>query len=71
MHVSRVITLLLQITPQLLSYLKLDKVGEASPDFATVYVFTCENSCPLAFSGSQDNTMETYAEEFVTFDSVS
>ncbi|KAL5963370.1 Programmed cell death protein 2 [Taenia solium] len=60
-----------QITPQLLSHLKLDKVGEASPDFATVYVFTCENSCSLAFSGGRDNTTtETYVEEFVTFDSV-
>lgn len=60
-----------QITPQLLSHLKLDKVGEASPDFATVYIFTCENSCPLGFPGSRDNTpTETYVEEFATFDPV-
>ncbi len=61
----------MQITPQLLSHLKLDKVGEASPDFATVYVFTCENSCPLALSGSTvEDTTAAYAEEFITFDPV-
>ncbi|VDM17948.1 unnamed protein product [Hydatigera taeniaeformis] len=60
-----------QITPQLLTYLKLDKVNEASPDFASVYIFTCENSCSLAFSGARDSTnTETYVEEFVTFDPV-
>ncbi|CDS41521.1 pcdc2:rp 8 programmed cell death protein 2 [Echinococcus multilocularis] len=47
------------------------KGGEASPDFATVYIFTCENSCPLVFPGSRDNTStETYIEEFATFDPV-
>uniref|UniRef100_A0A5K3ELI7 MYND-type domain-containing protein n=1 Tax=Mesocestoides corti TaxID=53468 RepID=A0A5K3ELI7_MESCO len=61
-----------QITPQLLSYLKLDKVGEASPDFATVYIFTCENSCPLALSGAIEGTSShEYIEEFITFDPVS
>uniref|UniRef100_A0A0R3TXF3 MYND-type domain-containing protein n=1 Tax=Rodentolepis nana TaxID=102285 RepID=A0A0R3TXF3_RODNA len=60
-----------QITPQLLLHLKLDRVGEASPDFASVYVFTCENSCPLGPSDKGDeNSLPNYVEEFVAFDTV-
>ncbi|TGZ66516.1 hypothetical protein CRM22_005274 [Opisthorchis felineus] len=36
-----------QVTPQILNYLKLDRLGEASPDFGSLYVFTCSESCPL------------------------
>ncbi|KAL3318255.1 Programmed cell death protein 2 [Cichlidogyrus casuarinus] len=34
-----------QITPQILTYLKLDKLGEKTPDFGTVLGYTCRNSC--------------------------
>ncbi|KAM7536849.1 hypothetical protein Aperf_G00000085987 [Anoplocephala perfoliata] len=59
-----------QITPQILLHLNLDKVGEASPDFASVYIFTCENSCPLAVSSGESggSSVQNYVEEFVTFD---
>ncbi|VDL11794.1 unnamed protein product [Hymenolepis diminuta] len=60
-----------QITPQLLLHLKLDKVGEASPDFASVYIFTCENSCHLGPSDKDDESSSpNYVEEFVAFDTV-
>ncbi|OON23072.1 programmed cell death protein 2 domain protein [Opisthorchis viverrini] len=36
-----------QVTPQILNYLKLDRLGEACPDFGSLYVFTCSESCPL------------------------
>ncbi|BHF75491.1 Programmed cell death protein 2 [Sparganum proliferum] len=62
-----------QITPQILSYLKLDCINEPSPDFATVYVFTCENSCPLPrtvqTADGHTRTIE-YQEEFVAYDPV-
>uniref|UniRef100_A0A0X3PZ80 MYND-type domain-containing protein n=1 Tax=Schistocephalus solidus TaxID=70667 RepID=A0A0X3PZ80_SCHSO len=62
-----------QITPQILSHLKLDCVKEPSPDFATVYVFTCENSCSLPrtvqAADGRTRTIE-YQEEFVAYDPV-
>ncbi|CAL8093793.1 unnamed protein product [Calicophoron daubneyi] len=36
-----------QVTPQLLSYFALDRVGHASPDFGSLYIFTCSKSCAL------------------------
>ncbi|CAH8639258.1 unnamed protein product [Heterobilharzia americana] len=36
-----------QVTPQLLCHLQLDRVDELSPDFGSLYIFTCSNSCPL------------------------
>ncbi|CAH8618316.1 unnamed protein product [Schistosoma mattheei] len=36
-----------QVTPQILYHLKLDNVGELNPDFGSLYVFTCSNSCEL------------------------
>ncbi|KAA0197392.1 hypothetical protein FBUS_09847 [Fasciolopsis buskii] len=35
------------VTPQLLHYLKLDRLGSSSPDFGSLYIFTCAASCPL------------------------
>ncbi|TNN05967.1 Programmed cell death protein [Schistosoma japonicum] len=36
-----------QVTPQLLCHLKLDTIGELNPDFGSLYIFTCSNSCEL------------------------
>ncbi|CAH8585421.1 unnamed protein product [Schistosoma turkestanicum] len=36
-----------QVTPQILCHLQLDKVGELNPDFGSLYIFTCSNSCEL------------------------
>nr|CAH8870770.1 unnamed protein product [Trichobilharzia regenti] len=36
-----------QVTPQLLCHLHLDRVDEPSPDFGSLYIFTCSNSCAL------------------------
>ncbi|THD20370.1 Programmed cell death protein 2 [Fasciola hepatica] len=44
-----------QVTPQLLNYLKLDQLGSASPDFGSLYVFTCSASCALPRTVSREN----------------
>lgn len=31
--------------PQMLNYLKLDKVGEQGVDWGTLLVYVCENNC--------------------------
>ncbi|CAH8430442.1 unnamed protein product [Dicrocoelium dendriticum] len=56
-----------QVTPQLLQYLKLDKLGEASPDFGSLYIFTCSTSCTLPRTVGTSLSDGPNAEEVIEY----
>ncbi|KAF5397623.1 Programmed cell death protein 2 [Paragonimus heterotremus] len=56
-----------QVTPQLLIYLKLDQLGKTSPDFGSLYIFTCSASCPLPRVIKSDGNEGATTSEIVEY----